>query len=145
MIWKDLFWKEKTVLNWSQGKHLRHENELLDKEKSQENDKKLTFNVRYFPVLRHLKMQSKELHVILACDKDHKKVFPEVPFIGYKKNKNSKSHLVRASLQDMNEVGRPPCRLCSNMKNTSTFKSKHSNEVYQIKKNFNRNCKWWYI
>ena len=27
---------------------------------------------------------------------------------------------------------RPPCQLCSNMKNTSTFKSKHSNKVYQI-------------
>ena len=27
------------------------------------------------------------------------------------------------------------------MKNTSTFKSKHSNEVYQIKKNFNCNSK----
>ena len=27
------------------------------------------------------------------------------------------------------------------MKNTSTFKSKHSNKVYQIKKNFKCNCK----
>ena len=31
--------------------------------------------------------------------------------------------------------------LNSNMKNTSTFKSKHSNKVYQIKKNFNCNSK----
>ena len=36
---------------------------------------------------------------------------------------------------------RPPSQLCSNMKNTRTFKSKHSNEVYQIKKNFNCNSK----
>ena len=56
---------------------------------------------------------------------------------------------MRAALPDINEVGRcepcggkrPPCQLCSNMKNTSTFKSKHSNEVYQIKKNFNCNSK----
>ena len=54
---------------------------------------------------------------------------------------------MRAALPDINEVGkcepcggkRPPCQLCNNMKNTSTFKSKHSNEVYQIKKNFNCN------
>ena len=85
-------------------------NELLDKEKSQGNVSKLTFSVTYYPVFRHLKSQLKELHVILACDEDHKKVFPEVPII-------------------------------NNMKNTSTFKSKHSNEVYQIKKNFNSNSK----
>ena len=60
-----------------------------------------------------------------------------------------KSLVVRAALPDINEVGRcepcggkrPPCQLCSNMKNASTFKSKHSDEVYQIKKNFNCNSK----
>ena len=30
-------------------------NELLDKEKSQGNDSKLTFNVTYYPMFRHLK------------------------------------------------------------------------------------------
>ena len=39
------------------------------------------------------------------------------------------------------DAKRSPRQLCSNMKNTSTFKSKHSNEVYQIKKNFNCNSK----
>ena len=91
-------------------------------------------------MFRHLKNQLKELHVILDCDEAHKNVFPEVPIIGFKNNKKLKSHVVRAVLPDINEVGRcescsgkrPPCQLCSNMKNTSTFK----NEVYQIKKNF---------
>ena len=62
-------------------------NELLDKEKSQGNDSKLTFNVTYYPVFRHLKNQLKELHVILDCDEAHKNVFPEVPIIGFKNNK----------------------------------------------------------
>ena len=85
-------------------------NELLDKEKSQGNDSKLTFNVTYYPVFRHLKNQLKELHVTLACDEAHKKVFPEVPIIGFKNNKNLKSHLVRTVLPDINEVGRcEPC------------------------------------
>ena len=96
-------------------------------------------------MFRHLKRQLKELHVILACNEAHKKVFPEVPIIGFKNNKNLKSHSVRAALPDINKLGRwepcggkrPPCQLCSNMKNTSTFKSKYSNEVYQRKKNFN--------
>ena len=77
------------------------------------------------------------------------KVFPEVPIIGFKNNKNLKSQLVTDALPDINEIGRcdpcggkrPPCQLCSSIKNTSTFKSKHSNEAYQIKKNFNFNSK----
>ena len=99
-------------------------NGLLDKKKSQRNDSKLTFNVTYYLVVRHLKSQLKDLHVILACDEAHKKVFLEVPIIGLKNNKNLKSHLVRAALPDINEVGRcepcggkrPPCQLCSNIK-----------------------------
>ena len=81
-------------------------NELLDKEKSQGNDSKLTFNVTYYPVFRHLRNLLKESHVILGCDEAHKKVFPEVPIIGCKNNKNLKSHLVRATLPDIFEVGR---------------------------------------
>ena len=89
----------------------------ITKEKSQGNDSKLIFNVTYYPVFRHLKTQLKELHIILACDHTHKKVFPEVPIIGFKNNKNLKSHLVRPALPDINEVGkckpcggkRPPC------------------------------------
>ena len=59
----------------------------------------------FYPAFRHLKSQLKELHVILACDEAHKKVFPEVPITGFKNNKNLKSHLVRATLPDI-EVGR---------------------------------------
>ena len=81
-------------------------NGLLDKKKSQRNDSKLTFNVTYYLVFRHLKSQLKELHVILACDEDHKKVFPEVPIFGFKNSKNLKSHLVRDPLSDINEVCR---------------------------------------
>ena len=85
-------------------------NDLLDKEKSLGNYSKLTFNTTYYPMFRHLKSQLKELHLILACDEDYKKVFPEVPIIGFKNNKNLKSHLVRAALRDINEVGRcEPC------------------------------------
>ena len=74
-------------------------NELLDKEKSQGNDSKLTFNVIYYPVFRHLKSQLKELQVILACDETHEKVFPEVPSIGFKNNKNLKLAFIQSSRQ----------------------------------------------
>ena len=73
-------------------------NELLDKGKSQGSDSTLTFSVPYYPVLRQLKSQLKELHITLACDKDNVKVFPEVPILYFKNNKNLKSHLVSAAL-----------------------------------------------
>ena len=60
-----------------------------------------------------------------ACDEEHKKVCPDVPIISFMNNRNLKSHLVRDALPDINEIGRPepcrrkrpPCQLCSNMKN----------------------------
>ena len=42
----------------------------------------------YYTGFRHLKSQLKELHVILACDEDHKRVFAKVPLIGSNNNKN---------------------------------------------------------
>ena len=139
MIWKALSRKEDAAINWCERKYFEQQeilrNELLDKEKSQGNDSKLTFNVTYYPVFKHLKSQLKELHVNLACDEDHKNVFPEVPVIGFKNNKNLKSHLVRAALTDINEIDKcepcvgkkPPCQLCSNMK--STYKSIQTNLI----------------
>ena len=94
---KEIIWARKTPRN-----------ELLDKEKRQGNKSKLTLrnDITYYPVFRHPKSQLKELHVILACDENHKKVFPEVPFIRFKNNKNLKSHVVRVALPDINQLGR---------------------------------------
>ena len=57
--------------------------------------------------------------MILASDDGHKKVFPDVPMIGLKINKNLKAHFVISQLPDLDEVGRsktcggksPPCHL----------------------------------
>ena len=94
----------------------------------------------------------KKLHLILACNEDHEKVFPGEPIIGFKNSKNLKSlnsknsknskNLNLRALPDINEVDRcepcsrkrPPCQLCSKMKNTRTFKSNYPNELYQIRK-----------
>ena len=45
---------------------------------------------------------------------------------------------MRAACPDVNELAR--CEPCGG-KNAGTFKSKHSNEFYQIKNNFNCNSK----
>ena len=122
---------------------------LLEKVNDQKKQNKITFNLTYHPVFRNIRKILEELHVILASDDGHKKVFPDVPMIGFKNNKNLKAHLVRSQLPDLDEVGRskpcggkrPPCHLCENMKDTCTFKSKHLNEVHKINKEYNCNSK----
>ena len=54
--------------------------------------------------------------MILAPDDEHKKVFPEVPMIGLKINKNLKVHFVRSQLANLDEAcrsklyrGKRPC------------------------------------
>ena len=56
------------------------------------------------------------------------------------------------ALADINEADRcEPCggkiplsQLCSNMQNTSTFKSSHLNKVCHMKKTFTVILKWWF-
>ena len=62
--------------------------------------------------------------MILASDIGHKKVFPDVPMIGFKKNKNLKAQLVRSQLPEPCRGKVPPCQLRKNMKDTWTFKGK---------------------
>ena len=62
---------------------------LLEKVNNQEKQNKITFNVTYRPVFRNVRKILEELHVILASDDGHKKVFPDVPMIGFKKFKGT--------------------------------------------------------
>lgn len=108
-------------------------NALFDKEKMQEKDSKTIFNVTYYPVYRNLKT----LLDILACDGEHRKVFPNVSIIGFKKSKNLRWHLVRVAPSTLDKVmpklcgrKRLPCQLCSSMKDTNSFKSKHFKKVH---------------
>ena len=83
---------------------------LLEKVNNQEKQNKITFNITYHPVFWDVRKILEELHVILASDDGHMKVFPGIPTIGFKINKNLKAHLVRSQLPDLDEVDRSkPC------------------------------------
>ena len=87
---------------------------------------KITFNITYHPVFRDVCKILEELHVILASDDGHQKVFPDVPLIGFKNNENLKAHLVRSQSPDLYEVGRSkPCGgkrpLCHSCKILNTY------------------------
>ena len=51
-----------------------------------------------------------ELHILLTPNKEHKKVFPNVPVIGFRNGKSLKDFLVRATLPKPN--GSSTCDPC---------------------------------
>ena len=69
---------------------------LLEKVNNQEKNNRITFNITYHPVFRDVRKILEELHVILASHDRHKKVFPDVPMIGFQINENLKAQLVRS-------------------------------------------------
>ena len=88
-------------------KHSR--NDLLEKEKQQMSERKLTFNITYYSTFRNVRSIIQELH-ISTPNKEHKKVFPDVPVVGFRNGKSLKDYLVRAKLPKLDESGRcEPC------------------------------------
>ena len=61
--------------------------ELLEREKAETSEPKLTFNITYYLVFQNVRNILQELHLLLAPDKEHKKVFPDVPVVGFRNGK----------------------------------------------------------
>ena len=112
--------------------------ELLNKEKS-EKQKKLVLNITYHPALKRLGSILKHIHVLLACDKEHKKVFQDIPIVGFKRGKSLKDLLVRAKVPPVcNLKGGSSkclgkrCGVCTFVENTTEFTSK-TGKTYDIR------------
>ena len=108
--------------------------DLLEREKTETSEPKLTFNITYFPVLKNIRNTLQELHLLLAPDKEHEKVFPDVPVVGFRNGKSLKDHLVRATLPKANETGRcEPCgkKTCLVIKTTTTFTTEACGEIFK--------------
>ena len=79
-----------------------------------------------------------ELRILLAPDKEHKKVFPEVPKGKFRNGKSLKDFLVRAALPKMdNDGGSEPCgkgtcQVCYHIIITNTFTTKACGKVFRI-------------
>ena len=104
-------------------------------------------------VFQHLKRQQQELLVVLAFDEDHEKLFPDLPLIGFKKNKNLKSNLVRTLLPDINETGVNHVvkrdlmfnyENCSHMKTDEQYNGSTVADFCSWANNFNlMHCNFW--
>ena len=84
--------------------------DLLVREKAETSELKLMLNITYYPVFQNIKNIFKELYLLLALDKKHMKVFPNVPVVGFCSGKSLKDYLIRAALTRTNETRRcEPC------------------------------------
>ena len=96
----------------------------------------------YYPVFKDARKILKELHLLLTPDQAHKRVFSEVPIIGFKNAKSLKDHLVRAVLPQLDREGRSKpceganrsCEVCDSVKDTTKFKKAESEETFDILK-----------
>ena len=112
--------------------------DLLEKEKAKTSESRLTFNITYYPVFQNIRNILQEHHLLLAPDKEHKKVFPDVPVAGFSNGKSLKDYLVRAALPKTNETGRcepcgkKTCLVCNSIRTTTTFTTEGCGEVVRV-------------
>ena len=61
-------------------------------EKAQTSEPKLTFNITYYPVFQNIENILQELHLLLAPDKEHKKVFLDAHVVRFRNGKSLKDY-----------------------------------------------------
>ena len=78
---------------------------LLERGNTKTSESKLTFNITYYPVFQNIRSILEEVQILLAPDKEHKNVFPEVPIVGFRNGNSFKDYSVRAALPKMDNAG----------------------------------------
>ena len=93
--------------------------ELLQSQRDEVHKHKLVFNITYYLIFSKLKNISSKIYYLLTPDREHSKVFENVPIIGFKKGKRLKDILVRAKVPPLKtEEGfcgpcnKPRCEIC---------------------------------
>ena len=120
--------------------------EVLNKRKRVGNNSRFGFNITYHPVLSKLKNVLSEIHLLLTPDREHGKVFDNIPIAGFRRTKSLKDILVRAKVAPIEKkkgycrpYGGTRCEICKHVLTTETFSSFSTKGEYCIKPN-NLNC-----
>ena len=92
---------EKIVRKQVSRAHEHSRESLLEKVKLESNQKKLTLNITYYPIFQNIRNILQELHILLTPDHEHKKVFQDIPVVGFRNGESLKDHLVRAKLPNV--------------------------------------------
>ena len=80
---------------------------LLERANSRTSESKLTFNITHYPAFQNVRSTVEELQILLAPDKEYKKVFPSFLIVEFQIGKSLKDYLMRTALPKMNNSGAP--------------------------------------
>ena len=119
--------------------------EVLNKRKRVGSNSRFVFSITYHPVLS--KNVLSEIHLLLTPDREHGKVFENIPIVGFRRAKSLKDILVRAKVAPIEKkkgscrsCGGTRCEICKHVVTTETFISFSTKREYCIKPN-NFNCR----
>lgn len=107
--------------------------------------RKLVFNLTYHPAFANIKNVLRDIHVLLtAANEEHRKVFSDVPIVGFKRGKSLKDLLVRSKLSKPKKTGgqseacqKTRCLICPSITKTKSFRSSITSEEYEIRCHLN--------
>ena len=109
----------------------------------EQNFCKVRQKLSYFFELKNI---LSKIHLLLTPDKEHSKVFENVPIIGFKKGKSLKDILVTSKVPPLKtEEGfcgpcnKPRCEICKHITKIHQFESLSTKRIYSIRAQ-NLNC-----
>ena len=120
--------------------------DLLNQDSKTKGRNKLVFNFTYHPA--HLKLKHILSNInLLTPDAQHRKIFPEVPIVGFKRGKSLKDLLVRAKVPVEKETDGKSCgcqgkhcEVCTFLEEKSIFTNKEGSDIYKIREGFHLYC-----
>ena len=110
---------------------------LLDKTKEVMNSDRLVLALTYNPSIKNFQNVLNEAHILLAPNKEDRKVFGDkTPMIGWRKSKSLKDHLVSAKVkcEPSSDSCRSRCQICPFIAETKTFQNKDKSKTFDIRK-----------
>ena len=111
---------------------------FLERGNTRASESKRTFNITYYPAFQNVRNILEELQILLAPDKEHKKVFPEVPIVGFRNGNIVKDYLVRATQPKMDNAGgsescgKGTCQVRDHIITNNAFTAKACWDVFKI-------------
>ena len=134
-------YSEKMVKEQILQVHEHSRERLLENVKSDSNQKKLTFNhlISYYLVYQNVKNILQELHILLTSDKEHKKLFQDIPGVGFHDSESQKDHLFKKKSLNVEITGRSEscgkanCQVFEFICDTDTLSTKACGEAFKIK------------
>ena len=115
-------------------------NFLLNKETNMSKSNIITLNITYHPAFARIRDILSKIHLLLTPNDEHRKVFPDIPLVGFKRAKSLKDMLVRAKLPKVNQeqgyckkCQKKRCEVCKVLVETNSFSDRNGQNAFVIK------------